>query len=124
MGPSILLNIFLSYEFIIFSAFFVMTHVSLPYINTGRITVLYNLTLSTPRAKFTLAYQLAGRKLVNEDNLLKLHGHLLTVQQTHYYKQVHTACHSVTVIKSVVSDTSDSVLALLKRASTKQCMGR
>jgi hypothetical protein len=41
MGPSII--IFLSYEFIIFSVFFVMTHVSLPYIiNTGRITALYN----------------------------------------------------------------------------------
>jgi hypothetical protein len=40
MDPSILLNIFLSYEFIIFYIFFVITHVSLPYINTGRITVV------------------------------------------------------------------------------------
>jgi hypothetical protein len=42
MGPSILLSIFLSYEFITFYIFVVMTHVSLPCINTGRITVLYN----------------------------------------------------------------------------------
>jgi hypothetical protein len=42
MGPSILLSIFLSYEFVIFSIFFVMAHVLLSYINTGRITVLYN----------------------------------------------------------------------------------
>jgi hypothetical protein len=40
MGPSFLLSIFLSYEFIIFSIFFV--NVSLPHINTGRVTVLYN----------------------------------------------------------------------------------
>jgi hypothetical protein len=45
MDPSILLNIPLSYEFIIFSVVFVVTHVSLPYIITGRITVLYDLIL-------------------------------------------------------------------------------
>jgi hypothetical protein len=41
VGPSILLSIFLSYEFIILSVLFVITHVSLPYVK--RITLLSTL---------------------------------------------------------------------------------
>jgi hypothetical protein len=45
---------------------------------------------SFERVKFSLSYPLAGRKIINQDNLLKLHGHVKTMLLTYYYKQVHT----------------------------------
>jgi hypothetical protein len=44
---------------------------------------------SRPRAKFTYAYRLVGCKVINDDNLLKLHGNILKILLTYYYKQVH-----------------------------------
>jgi hypothetical protein len=44
---------------------------------------------SRSRAQFTLAYRLSGHKLINEDNLLKLHINLLkmlTSYSKYYYK--------------------------------------
>jgi hypothetical protein len=41
------------------------------------------------RTKFTLVYWSAGHNVINEDNLLKLHGNLLTMLLTYCYKQAH-----------------------------------
>jgi hypothetical protein len=42
----------------------------------------------TEGARFTLAYRLAGREIINEDNLSKLHSNLLKMLLAYYYEQV------------------------------------
>jgi hypothetical protein len=52
-------------------------------------------------AAFTLVYRLAGIKVINELNELKLHGNVLTVLLSYYYEEVQiTQYFSLT--KSVI----------------------
>jgi hypothetical protein len=45
-------------------------------------------TFSRRRATFTLAYRLAGRNVINQENSLKLRSNLLKMLLTYYCKQV------------------------------------
>lgn len=41
------------------------------------------------KAKFTLTYRLTDNKVINQDNLLKLHSTFLKMLLAYYHKQVH-----------------------------------
>jgi hypothetical protein len=48
-------------------------------------------TLTRSRAEFTLAYRLEGHKVVNDGNLLKLPGNVLSTSLAYYYRPLR-AC--------------------------------
>jgi hypothetical protein len=53
-------------------------------------------TYARPRATSILSYELAGRRVVNEDSLLKRHGSLLQMPlMTHMLTTVHITCRSL-----------------------------
>jgi hypothetical protein len=54
------------------------------------------LNLSRPEATFTLSYRLTDCVVINEFNLLKIHGNVLKVLLTYYRKQVHVLLNILT----------------------------
>lgn len=79
-------------------------------------------SLLRPWAVFVLCYRLANRQVINEVNLLKLHGKLLTIRRNCCCKCGHVTYYTILINKLVGSDYFFTITFMLFKRQNKNIL--